>query len=100
MQRIRPILNSFLKWFGLGLYRSFGTRPGDYTFKGSDPTAEIDCLMVHLLSKESKIVFWGGSHHHLLPSIPGENNLWLVPRAGLKRLGCSPTTFTFEQGGL
>ena len=69
-------------------------------FKSSDPTAGVDCLIVHLLSKGSRLIFWGGSHRHSLHSIQGENNLWLVPLAGLRRLGLSPTQVTFEEGGV
>ncbi|KAK7403723.1 hypothetical protein QQX98_010495 [Neonectria punicea] len=100
---IRPVLDSFFEWFGLGLYRSFGARPGDYTFRKSDPESEVDCLLVHLLRKGSMVTFWGGSHGHLLPSIKGENNLLLVPRAflrSLRRHGVLPTKVLFEHGGL
>ncbi|KND86491.1 hypothetical protein TOPH_08899 [Tolypocladium ophioglossoides CBS 100239] len=100
--RIRHILDFFFEWFGLGLYRSFSARPGDYVFQKNDreyPEVEGKCLLVHLLSKGSQVTLWEGSHRQPLPYVKGENNLWLVPRASLKRFGLSPTSHTFNQGG-
>ncbi|KAJ6437511.1 enoyl-CoA hydratase/isomerase family protein [Purpureocillium lavendulum] len=100
---IRSILDLFFEWFGLGLYRSFGARHGDYVFQKNDPDyPEMDgrCLLVHLLRKGSTVTLWKGSHRYSLPYIKGENNLWLVPRASLKRFDLSPVSYTFKQGGL
>ncbi|KAF2182597.1 hypothetical protein K469DRAFT_752086 [Zopfia rhizophila CBS 207.26] len=97
--RIRPVLESFLGWFALGLYRSIGAFPGDYIFRKSDPEVKVESLLVQLWSKGSRVSFWGGSHHHELPSVKGENNLWRVPRVSLKQLGLEPIEVTFEQGG-
>lgn len=58
------------------------------------------CLLVHLLRKGSTVTLWKGSHRYSLPYIKGENNLWLVPRASLKRFDLSPILYTFKQGGL
>ncbi|KAM4066709.1 hypothetical protein HRG_012146 [Hirsutella rhossiliensis] len=98
-QYIRSVLDSFFVWFALGLYRSIGAAPGDYTFRKSDPGADGESLLVQLWSKGSKVSFWGGSHRHHLPSVKGDNNLWRVPRVILVRLGLKPTDVTFEQGG-
>ena len=99
---IREILDAFFDWFGLGLYRSFSARHGDYVFLKNDPKyPEIEgkCLLVHLFSKGSVATLWKDSHRQTLPYIKGENNLWLVPRGSLLRFGLSPTLHTFEQGG-
>jgi len=96
---IRPVLDAFFKWFGLGLYRSTGAAPNDYTFRKSDPKADGECLIVHLWRKGSRVSFWEGSHRHQLPSVKGDNNLWRVPRIHLTRLGLNPTDITFEKGG-
>ncbi|KAK0368059.1 hypothetical protein CABS03_06578 [Colletotrichum abscissum] len=98
--QIRPVLESFFDWFGLGLYRAFGTAPGDYTFRQSDPDSNVESLLVQLWSEGSKVTVWKGSHRHQLPSVRGENFLWRVPRAILKRLGLEPVEVTFERGGL
>ncbi|PVI02629.1 hypothetical protein DM02DRAFT_641106 [Periconia macrospinosa] len=97
--RIRPVLESFFDWFALGLYRSIGAFPGEYSFRKSDPEAKVDTLLVQLWSKGSRASFWGGSHRHQLPCVKGENNLWRVPRVRLKHLNLEPTEVTFEQGG-
>jgi hypothetical protein len=98
-QRIRPALDSFFEWFGLGLYRSLGARPGDYCFRISNAEPDVDALIVHLFCKGSKIELWSGSHRHRLVYHRGENNLWLVPRASLRLAGLQPTTVAFPDGG-
>ncbi|KAI1318085.1 hypothetical protein F5Y16DRAFT_414507 [Xylariaceae sp. FL0255] len=98
-KQIRPVLDSFFEWFGLGLYRSLGKRHGDYCFKKNNLEQSVDGLIVHLFSKGSRFTIWRGAHRHKLHYIWGENSLWLTPRAFLYGLGLEPVEVTLEQGG-
>ena len=59
----------------LGTLQIFRIPPGASTFRESVPKSEVNSLFVHLLDKESKVIYWRASHRLLLPQ--GENNLWL-----------------------
>ncbi|CRG88238.1 hypothetical protein PISL3812_05265 [Talaromyces islandicus] len=97
--RKRQILDSSFKWFGLGLYRTFGAMPGDYAFRQSDPSSGLESLLVHFWKKGSKATFWKASHIERVITTRGENNLWRAPRVALRGLGLEPVEVTFENGG-
>ncbi|RBA12811.1 hypothetical protein FPRO05_14087 [Fusarium proliferatum] len=97
--RIRDVLDSSFEWYGLGLYRSFGAVPGDYSFRQSDPGSDIESLLIQFWKEGSKITFWRESHKKHLPTTKGENNLWRVPRIALQNRGLVPVEVTFERGG-
>ncbi|KAH7308969.1 hypothetical protein B0I35DRAFT_453560 [Stachybotrys elegans] len=97
---IKRALDTFFEWFGLGLYKTFGARAGDYNFRKTRSASDVDCLIIHLLTKGSRVTCWKGSHVKPLPHMEGENNLWLVPRAALRRIpDIAPMEATFEEGG-
>jgi len=97
--RKRHILDSTFEWFGLGLYRTFGAMPGDYTFRQSDPVSGPESLLVQFWRKGSRVTFWKASHLEQVVTMKGENNLWRAPRVALTRLGLEPVEVTFEHGG-
>ncbi|GKZ39801.1 hypothetical protein AbraIFM66950_001231 [Aspergillus brasiliensis] len=97
--RKRNILDSTFKWFGLGLYRTFGAMAGDYAFRQSDPYSEPESLIIQFWKKGSRVTFWRASHLASMVTIKGENNLWRTPRVALTRLGLVPVVVTFENGG-
>jgi hypothetical protein len=100
-KRKRQVLDSCFQWFGLGLYRTFGSMPGcDYAFRQSDLSSKTESLLIQFWKKGSKVTFWKGSHHKQITTMKGENNLWRAPRVALTRLGLEPVHVIFENGGL
>ncbi|KAJ5091677.1 hypothetical protein NUU61_006547 [Penicillium alfredii] len=97
--RKRHTLDSSFKWFGLGLYRTFGAMPGDYAFRQSDPASGLESLLIQFWKRGSKVTFWKASHLEQVVTMKGENNLWRAPRVALTRLGLEPVEVTFENGG-
>merc|ERR1712169_89039 len=84
---IREILNAFFDWFGLGLYRSFSARHGDYVFLKNDPKyPEIEgkCLLVHLFSKGSVATLWKSSHRQTLHTFEQGGFIVLDPRTAVE----------------
>ncbi|XP_044717997.1 uncharacterized protein HRG_07357 [Hirsutella rhossiliensis] len=99
--RIRSILEAFFEWSGLGLYLRYRRDPGHiFSFRRGGAKAGLRVLLVQVWSKGSRAAFYSGSHLHSLPTVRAANDLFEIPSAALRRVGCEGKETEFSNGGL
>ncbi|PVH69048.1 hypothetical protein DL98DRAFT_506210 [Cadophora sp. DSE1049] len=102
-ERIIPIVESF---FGdescvLGHWLRYKAHPGHILcFRRGGPKAGRRTVVVHLLPKESRVRYYGGSHRHELPTTEGKRLLYEVSESALAVVGCQSEEKGFPDGGL
>jgi hypothetical protein len=62
--------------------------------------SEVQALVVHLWSSESKVVFYKGSHLQPLRTRAAANGLLEIPDESLLASSIEPTEVEMKQGGL
>jgi hypothetical protein len=102
-QRILSIVESF---FGdetciLAYCLRYIEYPGHILcFRRGGPKARRQALAVHLLAKGSRVGYYGGSHHHFLPTTKGIRLLHKISLSALDEVGCQYKEKEFPDGGL
>ncbi|KAK3900116.1 hypothetical protein C8A05DRAFT_17539 [Staphylotrichum tortipilum] len=96
--RIRPVIEFFLPRSVLGFYKAYGrTRQVHCILNRLTP--ELQILVVQIWSSGSEVIFYPGSHTHLLNAVGAQNGLLAIPPDRLNLPGINAKSVEMPNGG-
>ncbi|KAL2036487.1 hypothetical protein N7G274_010803 [Stereocaulon virgatum] len=95
---ICAILESIFPWSGLGCYKALGVPHRAFSFL-NNTQPEVPALIVQLWSKNSKVVFYKGSHLRKLNARPATIGYLEIPPTSLAIDAIKRTEVEMQEGG-